>query len=105
MANTEHPHSIWIGNGNINCNNVLNSNNTVNVNEVIADKSSGIMQWLSPLDSKRRHQDARIERINFLCNQFLETSKFRKWRSDKGGAEKSVLFCYRYPGVGKRNPR
>ena len=34
------------------------------MNEVIADKSPGIMQWFSPVDARRRHQDVRTDRID-----------------------------------------
>jgi len=100
MDHTEYPHST--NTGNVNCYNVTNShNNIVNVSKVIADENPEITQWLSPLDPRRRHQDVRTDRLDGVGNWLLETSEFRKWRSNEGGADKSVLFCYGDPGVGK----
>jgi len=101
MDNTSYRRSISIGNGNVNCNNVTNSNNIVNVNKVIADENPEIMRWLSPLDPRRRHQDVRTDRLDGVGDWLLETSEFREWRSNEGGIDKGVLFCYGDPGVGK----
>ena len=101
MKNSSYPHSISIGNRNVNCNNVTNSNNIVHVNKVIADENPEIMQWLSPLDPRRRHHDVRSDRLDGVGNWLFETSEFRRWRSKEGGADESVLFCYGDPGVGK----
>src|SRR5207237_7618718 len=90
----------FIGSGNVNRNNITNSHNisningVINVNNVIADENPEIMQWLSPLDPRRRHQDVRIERLDGVGNWLLETREFREWRSRKNGADKAVLFCY-----------
>ena len=103
MNNTAYRHSISIGNGNSNCNNVTNShnNNTVNVNNIVTDESREIMQWLSPLNPRGRHHDVRTDRVDGVGNWLLETNEFREWRSNEGGADKAVLFCYGGPGVGK----
>ena len=101
MENTAYRQSISIGNGNVNSGNVTNSNNIVNVNKVIADENSEIMQWLSPLDPGRRHQDVRTDRLDSVGNWLLETNEFREWRSNEGGADKAFLFCHGDPGVGK----
>ena len=100
MDYTAYPHSI--NTGNINSYNVTNShNNTVNVKNVIADENPEIMQWLSPLNPKRRHQDVRADRLDGVGNWLLQTKEFREWKSDEGGADKAVLFCCGDPGVGK----
>jgi len=101
MDNTLCLHSVSIGNSNVNCGNVTNSNNIVNVNKGIADENPEIMQWLSPLDPKRRHQDVRSDRLDGVGNWLLDTKEFREWRSNENGVDKSVLFCYGDPGVGK----
>ena len=99
MDNTTYWH---FGNSNANCNNITNSlNNTFNVNNTLADESSEIMQWLSSLDSRRRHQDVRADRLDGVGNWLLQTKEFREWRSNEGGPEKAVLLCYGDPGVGK----
>ena len=101
MDNPAYLRSISIGNGNVNSGNVTNSNNIVNVNKVIADENPEIMQWLSPLDPRRRHQDVRTDRLDGVGNWLLETNEFRLWRSNGDGEDKTVLFCCGDPGVGK----
>ena len=101
MDHTAYPHSIPFGNGNVNCNNVTNSNNIVNVGKIIANENPEIMQWLSPLDPRGMHQDVRTDRLDGVGNWLLETKEFREWRSKEDGADKAVLFCHGDPGVGK----
>ena len=111
MDNTLYPHSVSMGNNNVNCNNTTTSNNifknvtkntnTVNINKVIANENPEVMQWLSPLDPRRRHQDVRTDRLDGVGNWLLETGEFRKWKRKEGGTDNSVLFCYGDPGVGK----
>jgi len=92
---------VNVTNSNNIVNNVTNGNNIVNVKKVIADEDPEIMQWLSPLDPRRRHQDVRTDRLDCVGKWLLETKEFQEWRGKKGGADKSVLFCYGDPGVGK----
>jgi len=100
MDDTAYPYPINTGNSN--SYNVTNShNNIINVNNTIADENPEIMQWLSPLDSRRRHQDVRTDRLDGVGNSLLETNEFREWRSSESGEDKAVLFCYGNPGVGK----
>ena len=102
MDRAAYPHSISFGNNNANCNNITNThNNTVNVQNVIADEDPEIMKWLSPLDPRGRHQDVRTDRLDGVGNWFLKTNEFRGWRNKEGGADKAILFCYGDPGVGK----
>ena len=76
MDNPAYLRSISIGNGNVNSGNVTNSNNIVNVNKVIADENPEIMQWLSPLDPRRRHQGVRTDRLDGVGNWILEKNEF-----------------------------
>ena len=88
--------------GNVNCGNVTNTHsNIVNLSQVIPDENLEIMQWLSPLDPRRRHQDVRINRFDTVGSWFLGTGEFREWQSGEGGADRAVLFCHGNPGVGK----
>ena len=75
-------------------------NKIINMSQVIADENPEIMQWLSPLGSKR-HQDVCTDRLDGVGNWLLETNEFREWRGNEGGADKAVLFCCGGPGVGK----
>jgi len=83
--------------GNVNSFNVNNYYNGT----IISDEYAEIMQWLSPLDSRRRHHDVRIDRLDGVGNWLLETDQLREWRSDEAGADEAVLFCCGDPGVGK----
>ena len=106
MEHATYSHSVSFGNANVNNNNVTNCHNKIiNVNNVIADENTEMMQWLSPLDPKRRHQDVRTDRFDGVGSWLLETNEFREWRSCEGGADKAVLFCHGDPGVGKTHLR
>jgi len=87
--------------GRIGTRNVTGSYNTiVNLAPEIDDKHQ-ILQWLSPLDPKRRHRDVQNHRIDGVGNWVLETSDFRKWSGGEDGCVEPVLFCYGNPGAGK----
>jgi len=101
MDHAAYSSSTSFGNRNVNCNNVTNNHKIVNVNKVIADENPGVVQWLSPLDPRGRHQDVRTNRLDGVGNWLLETKEFGEWRSGEGGADRAVLFCYGDPGVGK----
>jgi len=78
---------------NINSFNISNSYNTI-----LDDKRAAILEWLSPLESQKRHQDLRTSRLGGVGDWVLQTEEFAKWRDGKGSR---VLFCYGDPGVGK----
>ena len=102
MDHPVHLRSISFGDSNVNSSNVTNSySKTVNVNKVVANENPEIMQWLSPLDPRGRHQDVRTERVDGVGDWLLGTKEFREWRSNDGGTDKAVLFCEGNPGVGK----
>ena len=71
------------------------------MNRVRADENPEIMQWLSPLDLRRRHQEVSTDRVDGVGNWLLEINEFREWMSNESGADKAVLFCCGSPGVGK----
>ena len=97
MDHTTSSRSTSFGNGNVNCNNTTNSHNKI----VMADENPEIMQWLSPLDTRGRHQDVRLSRLDGVGNWLLETNEFGQWKSNEGGSDKAILFCPGDPGVGK----
>ena len=98
MAHATRTQSIKFGDRNENCGNTIGSYNTIVFK---SSEDAQIMQWLSPLEPKMRHQGVRDERFDGVGDWVLETSKFREWRGGEGGADKAVLFCFGNPGVGK----
>ena len=85
----------------------INSLNTYNLsvsnNVTVADDRSNILNWLSPLDPRSRHQDIQDRRVENIGEWLLQTEEFRSWCAGSGGDESddAVLFCYGNPGVGK----
>ena len=87
--------------GNINSFNSSTNYNTVNIAAGPDAETQQILQWLSPLEPKQRHQGVRTDRLDGVGNWVLETSEFRKWHDAEDGCVEPVLFCYGNPGVGK----
>jgi len=93
------------GSGNVDCGNTSNSNNTnITVNRV-DDEDSRIKQWLSPLDSARRHQNVQTSRVKGVGTWLLRRREFREWSVSRRVPVLPVLFCYGDPGVGKTHIR
>ena len=92
--------------------NSLNSNsfNTISIknvcyvnNPVNADERAEILSWLSPLEPGIRHQNIREHRVEHVGDWLLRTEEYQNWRDGIhcGEPNKSTLFCYGDPGVGK----
>ncbi|KAI5814506.1 hypothetical protein BZA77DRAFT_345612 [Pyronema omphalodes] len=62
-----------------------------------------IVQWISPLDPLKRHEDLKSKRFKDTGLWFLQSSKFETWcrgtTLDQGF--NPVLACYGIPGAGK----
>ena len=67
----------------------------------VPDERSQILEWLSPLEPRGRHQAVREDRMDGVGEWLLETSEFRKWHTDEDESVHPVLFYYGEPGVGK----
>jgi len=80
----------------------MNSHTTIN-NYTVADDLPSLLTWLSPLEPGLRHSGIQERRVNDVGGWLMETEEFRRWCGLGGGGEgdKSVLFCYGNPGVGK----
>ena len=81
-------------------------NNTIYVSNnytVVADDRSPLLTWLSPLEPKLRHRDIQERRVDGVGEWLVQTNEFRSWhdRREEGEGDKTVLFCYGDPGVGK----
>ena len=106
FSNNHGSHNIYGShNHNISSNNKNSFNKISNFFTGLGDDERQILQWLSPLDPQKRHQDVRTKRLAGLGNWVLETSEFRKWRDAEDGCVDQVLFCYGGPGVGKTYAR
>jgi len=77
--------------------------NTNYTNSTVVEERPNILAWLSPLDSKLRHQDIRDRRVENVGKWVLDSEEFKSWYTgtEGDGSEKAVLFCYGGPGVGK----
>ena len=80
--------------------NVTNSYNTNN-NTTYVDENPQILEWLSPLEPRLRHQDVRTRRLDGLGDWFLQTEDFVSWRDGGDGASMATLFGSGAPGAGK----
>ena len=90
------PHPTVTGAGHNNSFNVINSHNTTYV-----DESAKILEWLSKLEPRLRHQDVRTRRLDGVGDWFLQKDDFINWRGGEDGSTMSTLFCSGAPGVGK----
>jgi len=86
-----------------NCLNTTTFYNTMSNNYTLADDRSQLLTWLSPLDPGLRHSDIQERRVNDVGEWLMETEEFRRWcgLDAEGEDDRSVLFCYGNPGVGK----
>jgi hypothetical protein len=60
-----------------------------------------IIQWISPLENQKRHQDICLKRLANTGDWFIEPATFQKWRDSEGPEAKKILCCYAIPGAGK----
>jgi len=87
-----------------NCGNVRNSNNNNvwnNCDISVADEKRAVLEWLSPLEPRERHQAIGMDRMPGVGDWLLDTNEFTQWNKSDEGAAKPILFCYGNPGVGK----
>ena len=92
---------------NTNCGNVSGSyNNTWNNCDIsVTDERRHILEWLSPLAPRIRHQEVRRLQMEGVGDWLLRTEEFIDWNSGEDGVVNPVLFCYGDPGVGKTHIR
>ena len=71
------------------------------------DERAEILEWLSPLEPRTRHDGIRAQRVKDVGDWLLRTEKYRGWFDGIRGGEPgcSALFCYGAPGVGKTHIR
>jgi len=81
--------------------NVKDSYNNVWNNCEISDEKRQILEWLSPLAPRERHQVVREGRVDGVGSWLLQTNEFKKWHASEDQVANPVVFCYGDPGVGK----
>jgi hypothetical protein len=61
-----------------------------------------ILQWISPLDPFKRHEDLKAKRFKDTGLWFLKSSEFETWCNGKTSDEgfNPILACYGIPGAG-----
>ena len=86
---------------NRNVGNVTDSYNNVWNNCEILDEKRQILEWLSPMAPRERHQAVSDGRVDGVGTWLLHTNEFEKWHTSEDQAVNPVLFCHGDPGVGK----
>jgi len=85
-----------------NVGNVTNYQEAWDIREIsVSDEKGQILEWLSPLAPRERHQAVREHRVDGVGDWLLRTNEFKKWHTSDDRATHPVLFCYGDPGVGK----
>jgi len=67
----------------------------------VADEKRAVLEWLSPLEPRERHQAIGMGRVAGVGDWLLLTNEFIQWNRCGDGTVRPVLFCYGDPGVGK----
>ena len=101
MSSTEYQNPPFTINGN--GGNVTDSDRNVwNSHEIsIPHEKRQILEWLSPLAPRERHQAIRKGQADGVGDWLLQTDEFEKWCTSEDQTVHPVLFCYGDPGVGK----
>ena len=88
---------------NQNVGNVTHSYNNVwkNCEISMSDEKRKILEWLSPMTPRERHQAVRDRRMDGIGTWLLRTNEFEKWHTSEDQAFNPVLFYHGDPGVGK----
>ena len=65
------------------------------------DEKRQILEWLSCMAPRERHQAVSEDRMDGVGSWLLRTNEFEKWHTSKDKVVNPVLFLYGDPGVGK----
>ena len=86
-----------------NCGNVTDSYKNVwnNCDITVTDEKRAVLEWISLLEPRERHQAIGTGRMPGVGDWLLHTDEFTQWNQGGDGSAKPVLFCYGDPGVGK----
>ena len=107
MGSVAHQNLSVAYNNSRDCGNVIGSYNTESnyYNISVSDEKRQVLEWLSPLASRERHQAVRDARVDGVGNWLLREGLFLAWRRLEGQGAKPVLLCVGDPGVGKTHFR
>ena len=76
-------------------NNINPLNTAINMqNHTIAEYRAQILTWLSPLESRLRHQGIQDSRAQNASEWLLLTKDFRSWCAGNGGSESEMQLCF-----------
>jgi len=67
----------------------------------VSDEKRQILEWLSPIAPRERHQGVREGRMEGIGTWLLRTNEFENWHISEDQDVDPVLFYYGDPGVGK----
>jgi len=67
----------------------------------VVDEKPAVLEWLSPLEPREKHQTIGMDRVAGVGDWLLLTDQFTQWSQSRDGSAKPVLFCYGNPGAGK----
>ena len=94
---------------NINYGNVTDSYknvwNNCDIPVSVADEKRAVLEWLSPLEPREKHQAIGMGRVAGVGDWLFDTSEFTRWNQSGDGTAKPILFCYGDPGVGRTHLR
>jgi len=65
------------------------------------DERRQILEWLSPMAPRERHQAISGGRMGGVGDWLLRTNGFEGWHANEDQGVNPVLFCYGDPGAGK----
>ena len=67
----------------------------------ISDEKGKVLEWISPLTSRERHQAVRHAWVEGAGGWLLRDRSFSAWRISEDRAVKPILFCYGHPGAAR----
>jgi len=86
-----------------NTNHFNNINSFMNVNPGSTDERFEILEWLSPLEPRTRHQDLQERRADNVGEWRMQTREFQSWcdGTQRERSKSAALFCPGDLGAGK----
>ena len=99
MSQAVHNGDVRYGDNNRHCWNSYNNFDRCNIS--ISDGKRQVLEWISPLASRERHQAVRDSWVDGVGDWLLRNQTFSTWCTLEDRTAMPVLFCYGHPGAGK----